>query len=166
MMPDKWWTDTTTDLFTPWEIHNQEDIYARESTLGKAHEKSLCYPLAAEGTMRYIETCPFSGILICRVEGGHLYHKRLSWGKREMTDNETCTLTADELDSVATAVAAFQRAGRPEDESGNYVIDGCTFVLEYIFEGRYHRYTTSSGAVPPELEALMGLLHRIYKRND
>ena len=83
-----------------------------------------------------------------------------------MTDNETNTLTADELDSVATAVAAFQRAGRPEDESGNYVIDGCGFVIEYILEGRYHRYTTSSGAVPPELEAIMELLHRIYMRNE
>lgn len=164
MMPDKWWTDTTTDLFTPWAIHNQKNTYARESTLGKAHEKSLCYPLAADGTMRYIETCPFSGILICRVEGGRLYHKRLSWGKRGMTDNETCTLTTDELDSVAMAVTAFQRAGRPEDERGNYVIDGCNFVLEYIIDGRYHRYTTSSGAVPPELEAIIELL--ICRKND
>ena len=83
-----------------------------------------------------------------------------------MTDNETCTLTTKELDSVSMAVTAFQRAGRPEDESGNYVIDGCHFVLEYIIDGRYHRYTTSSGAVPPELEALMELLHRIYKRRQ
>lgn len=166
MMPDKWWTDTTADLFTPWAIHTQKNTYARESTLGKAHEKSLCYPLAADGTIRYTETCPFSGILICRVEGGRMYHKRLGWGKRGMTDNETCTLTAEGLDSVATAMAAFQRAGRPEDESGNYVIDGCHYVLEYIIDGHYHRYTTSSGAVPPELEAIKELLHRIYKRNE
>ncbi len=83
-----------------------------------------------------------------------------------MTDNETYTLTADELDSVSMAVTAFQRAGRPEDESGNYVIDGCSFVLEYIIDDRYHRYTTSSGAVPPELEAIMELLHRINKREQ
>ena len=109
------------------------------------------------------ETCPFSGILICRVEGGRMHHIRLGWGKRGITDNETYTLTAEELDSVAMVVTAFQHAGRPEDESGIYVIDGCNFVLEYIMEGKYHRYTTSSGAVPPQLEAIIEILIRIYK---
>ena len=162
-MPDHWWTDTTADLFTPWEKHDWENTYARDHTLGKAHEKSLCYPLAADGTIRYVETCPFSGILICRVEGGRMHHIRLGWGKRGITDNETYTLTAEELDSVAMVVTAFQHAGRPEDESGIYVIDGCNFVLEYIMEGKYHRYTTSSGAVPPQLEAIIEILIRIYK---
>ena len=162
-MPDHWWTDTTADLFTPWEKHDRENTYARDHTLGKAGERSLCYPLAADGTIRYVETCPFSGILICRVEGGRMHHIRLGWGKRGITDNETYTLTAEELDSVAMVVTAFQHAGRPEDESGIYVIDGCNFVLEYIMEGKYHRYTTSDGAVPPQLEAIIELLIRIYK---
>ena len=162
-MPNNWWTDSTADLFTPWEKHDWENTYARDHTLGKAHEKSLCYPLAADGTIRYVETCPFSGILICRVEGGRMHHIRLGWGKRGITDNETYTLTAEELDSVAMVVTAFQHAGRPEDESGIYVIDGCNFVLEYIMEGKYHRYTTSDGAVPPQLEAIIELLIRIYK---
>ena len=168
-LPDKWWTDTTADLFTPWEQHNQENSYAREYTLGKAHEKSLCYPLAADGTIRYIETCPLSGILICRIEDGRMHRKGLVWGKRGITNDETYYLTAEDaedLDSVALAIAAFQRAGRPEDESGNYVIDGCTFVLEYIIDGRYHRYTTSSGAVPPELKTIMEALARISKNNE
>ena len=168
-MPDKWWTDTTADLFTPWAIHTQKNTYARESTLGKAHEKSLCYPLAANGTIRYIETCPLSGTLICRIEGGRMYRKGLVWGKRGITNDETYYLTAEDaedLDSVALAIAAFQRAGRPEDESGNYVIDGCSFVLEYIIDGRYHRYETSSGAVPPELKTIMEALERISKRRQ
>ena len=81
----------------------------------------------------------------------------------KLTDNDLYRLTAEELDSVENAVTAFHRAGRPEDERGLYVIDGSTFVLEYVTDGRYHRYTTSDGAVPPQLEAIIELLIRIYK---
>lgn len=162
-MPDHWWTDTTADLFTPWEKHDWENTYARDHTLGKAGEKSLCYPLAADGTVRYMEINPLGGVAIYRVENGRLYYFRLGGKGWKLTDKDSYTLTAEELDSVANAVAAFQRAGRSEDERGLYVIDGSTFVLEYVTDGRYHRYTTSSGAVPPQLEAIMELLIRIYK---
>jgi hypothetical protein len=163
-MPDHWWTDTTADLFTPWEKHDWENTYARDHTLGKAGEKSLCYPLAADGTMRYIESNPLSGVAIYRIENGRLYYFRLGGKGWKLTDKDSYTLTAEELDSVANAVAAFQHAGRPEDERGLYVIDGSTFVLEYITDGHYHRYTTSSGAVPPQLEAIIELL--IRRKND
>ena len=163
-MPDHWWTDTTADLFTPWEKHDWENTYARDHTLGKAGEKSLCYPLAADGTMRYIESNPLGGVAIYRVENGRLYYFRLGGKGWRLTDKDSYTLTAEELDSVENAVTAFHRAGRPEDERGLYVIDGSTFVLEYVTDGRYHRYTTSSGAVPPQLEAIIELL--IRKKND
>ena len=162
-MPDHWWTDTTTDLFTPWEEHDWKNTYARDHTLGKADERSLCYPLATNGTVRYIEINPLGGVAIYRIENGRLYYFRLGGMDWRLTDEDTYTLTAEELDSVANAVAAFQRAGRPEDESGLYVIDGSTFVLEFITDGRYHRYTTSSGAVPPQLQTIMELLIRINK---
>ena len=163
-MPNHWWTDTTVDLFTPWEKHDRENTYAHDHTLGKAGEKSLCYPLAADGSMRYIETNPFSGVAIYRVENGRLYYFRLGGRGWKLTDRDSYRLTAEELDSVANAVVAFQRAGRPEDERGLYVIDGSTFVLEYITDGHYHRYTTSSGVVPPQLEAIIELL--ICRKND
>ena len=162
-MPDHWWTDTATDLFTPWEKHDWENTYARDHTLGKAGEKSLCYPLAADGTVRYMEINPLGGVAIYRIENGRLYYFRLGGKGWKLTDKDSYTLTAEELDSVANAVAAFQRAGRPDDERGLYVIDGSTFVLEYVTDGRYHRYTTSSGAVPPQLEAIIEILIRIYK---
>lgn len=162
-MPNHWWTDTTADLFTPWEKHDRENTYARDHTLGKAGEKSLCYPLAADGTMRYIEINPFSGMAIYRIENGRLYYFRLGGRSWKLTDEDSYTLTAEELDSVSNAVAAFQRAGRPDDERGLYVIDGSTLVLEYVTDGHYHRYTTSSGAVPPQLEAIIEILIRIYK---
>lgn len=165
-MPDKWWKDTTADFFTPWEQHDWENTYANDYTLGKARERSLCYPLAAEGTMRYMESSPFGGVRICRVEDGRLYVKHSGGRDRRLTDEESYVLTADELDSVSNAVADFHRAGRPNDESGLYVIDGSTFVLEYIFDGRYHRYTTSSGAVPPQLEAIWELLRSVLKRKQ
>ena len=151
-MPDHWWTDTTADLFTPWEKHDWENTYARDHTLGKAGERSLCYPLAADGTMRYMEINPFD-----------LYLFRLGGRGWKLTDRDSYRLTAEELDSVANAVVVFQRAGRPDDERGLYVIDGSIFVLEYVTDGHYHRYTTSSGAVPPQLEAIIEILIRIYK---
>ena len=163
-MPDHWWTDTTADLFTPWEKHDWENTYVRDYTLGKAGERSLCYPLAADGTMRFIESNPFSGVAIYRVEKGRLYCMHLGGKGWKLTDKDSYALTAEELDSVADALAAFQRAGRPDDERGLYVIDGSTFVLEYITDGHYHRYTTSSGAVPPQLEAIEELL--IRRKND
>ena len=140
------------------------DTYARDHTLGKAGERSLCYPLAADGTMRYMEINPFGGVAIYRVENGRLYYFRLGGGGWKLTDRDSYRLTAEELDSVANAVVAFQRAGRPDDERGLYVIDGSTFVLEYVTDGHYHRYTTSSGAVPPQLEAIIELL--IRRKND
>ncbi|MBR3487838.1 MAG: hypothetical protein IKH33_00825, partial [Bacteroidales bacterium] len=163
-MPNHWWTDTTVDLFTPWEEHDWENTYARDHTLGKAHEKSLCYPLAADGTMRYLENNPFSGVAIYRIENGRLYYFRLGGRGWKLTDEESYALTAEELDSISNAVVAFQRSGRPDDERGLYVIDGSTFVLEYVTDGHYHRYTTSSGAVPPQLEAIIELL--IRRKND
>ncbi|MBQ3710722.1 MAG: hypothetical protein II887_08465 [Bacteroidales bacterium] len=76
------------------------------------------------------------------------------------------TLSSEELDSVAMAINAFHSAGRPKDERGIYVIDGSEFILEYIVNERYYRYATSSGAVPPQLKAIIELLQRIYKRKQ
>lgn len=166
IMPEEWWTDTTTDLFTLWENHYQENAYARDYTLGIADEKSLCYPRAADGTMRLLIDAPLGwGVLIYRVEGDQLYRKRVSSYYDEIKENEFYTLPDDELDSVIMAMDAFRRAGRPDDESGVYVIDGNEYLLEYTVNGHYYRYKTSSGAVPPQLESLINLLGRIYKRS-
>lgn len=165
IMPEEWWADTTADLFTLWEKHYQENAYAHDYTLGIADEKSLYYPIAADGTMRLLIDAPLGwGVLIYRVEGDQIYRKRVSAYYDEIKENESYTLPDVELDSVTMAVDAFRRAGRPDDESGPYVIDGCSFMLEYIINGKYHRYTTSSGAIPPQLKAIMGLLWNIYKR--
>ena len=161
-MPEDWWMDTTVNLFSLWEQHEQENIRARNHTLGIAYEKSLCYPIATDGTMRLMILDPLGwGVIIYRVEGEQIYRKRISAYGDELKDNEFYTLTDDELDSVSMTVEAFHRAERPDDESGPYVIDGCSFMLEYIINGKYHRYTTSSGAIPPQLKAIMGLLWNI-----
>lgn len=166
-MPEDWWMDTTVNLISPWEQYEQENIRARNYTFGIAHEKSLCYPIATDGTMRLMIIDPLGwGVIIYRIEGEQIYRKRISAYDDELKDNEFYTLTDGELDSVTIAVEAFHRAGRPDDESGPYVIDGCTFMLEYIINGKYYRYTTSSGAVPTQLEAIMGLLWNTYKRKQ
>lgn len=165
-MPEEWWMDTTVNLFSPWEQYNQENAFARNYTLGKAHEKSLCYPIATDGTIRLIINDPLGwGVLIYRVEGERIYRKRLSIKDNILKDNEHYTLSAYELDSVTTAVDAFHRAGLPDDEIGG-IIDGCTFELEYIMNGQYHRYINNSGFVPPQLKAIMELLQNAYKRKQ
>ncbi|MCQ2305373.1 MAG: hypothetical protein MJZ97_10325 [Bacteroidales bacterium] len=164
-MPDKWWTDTTTNVLYSWRRYDERNNYERNYAFGKAYEKSLCHPLASDGTMRFMESDVMGwGVLIYRIEDGKLYHKRVSVLDNELKDNMFCTLTTNELDSLSMALNAFQRAGRPDDESGAYVIDGSHFVLEYVIDGHYHRYTTSSGAVPPQLEAIQELLMRFCKR--
>ena len=166
IMSEEWWADTTADLFTLWEQQYQENVYAHDYTLGIADEKSLCYPIAADGTMRLLIDAPLGwGVLIYRVEGDQLYRKRVSAYYDEIKENEFYTLPDVELDSVTMAVDAFRRAERPDDESGVYVIDGNEYLLEYTVNGHYYRYKTSSGAVPPQLESLINLLGRIYKRS-
>ena len=163
---EEWWADTTADLFTLWEQQYQENVYAHDYTLGIADEKSLCYPIAADGTMRLLIDDPLGwGVLIYRVEGDQLYRKRVSAYYDEIKENEFYTLPDVELDSVTMAVDAFRRAGRPDDESGVFVIDGNEYLLEYTVNGHYYRYKTSSGAVPSQLESLINLLGRIYKRS-
>ena len=164
-MPDGWWSDTTVDLFTPWEQHENENACARKYTLGNAGEESLCYPLADDGTVRYVVSDPMGITTVYRVEGGQIHRIAIyGWSDNVRIEREYYSLTAGELDSVAMAVADFQRAGRPADERGIYVIDGADFHLEYIVDGRYHCYFTSDGAVPPQFDALMKLLRRIYRR--
>lgn len=165
-MADGWQNDTTANLFTPWEKHTYDNHYARKYTLGKAYEESLRYPAtAADGTMRYMITNPLGGIVIYRVQGGRMYYNRFPFSEKAkgQWSWDRVELTANELDSVAVLVDAMHKAGRPDDESGTYVIDGSTFTLEYIVDGRYHRYTTSSGAEPPQLKALGDLLWRLYR---
>lgn len=164
IMPEEWWADTTADLFTLWEKHYQENAYAHDFTLGIADEKSLCYPIAPDGTMRLIIIDPLGyGVLIYRIEGDRIYHKRISAYDDELKDNEYFTLTDEELDTVVTAVEAFHHAGLADDKIVR-VIDGCTFELEYIINGHYHHYINYSGIAPPQLENLMELMRRIYKR--
>ena len=164
IMPEEWWADTTADLFTLWEKHYQENAYAHDFTLGIADEKSLCYPIAPDGTMRLIIIDPLGyGVLIYRIEGDRIYRKRISAYDDELKDNEYYTLTDEELDTVVTAVEAFHHAGLADDKIVR-VIDGCTFELEYIINGHYHHYINYSGIAPPQLENLMELMRRIYKR--
>lgn len=145
-------------------ISAQENVSAHDYPLGIANEKSLCNPLAANGTMRLIIHDPLGwGVIIYRVEGNQIYRKRISAYGDELKDNEFYKLTDDELDSVTMVVDAFHRAGLPDDEIG-CVIDGCTFELEYIMKGQYHRYINNSGIAPPQLKAIMGLLWNTYKR--
>lgn len=165
-MPEEWWMDTTINLFSPWEQHEQENARARNSTLGIANEKSLYYPIAPEGTMRLMIIDPLGwGVIIYRIEGEQIYRKRISAYGDELKDNEFYTLTDDELDSVTMVVDAFHRAGLPDDEIVR-VIDGCTYELEYIKNGQYHRYINNSGIAPPQLKDIMGLLWNTYKRKQ
>ena len=153
-------------LLVALAVSAQENISARNSTLGIANEKSLCYPIAPEGTMRLMIIDPLGwGEIIYRVEGDQMYRKRISAYGDELKDNESFTLTDDELDSVAMAINAFHRAGLPDVEIVQ-VIDGCSFELEYIKNGQYHRYINNSGIAPPQLKAVMGLLWNTYKRKQ
>ena len=167
-MTDMWWADTCIDLFTPWEQHTWINSYTQEHTLGLAVENSLCYPLAADGTIRLTEDNPLGGTMIYRVEGGIIHRIRVVERPVEsiIIEREYYALTPDEIDSVSTVLADFQRVGRPDDESGSFAIDGSMFFLEYISDGNYHLYITSTGAVPTQLDALQKLLLRILNRRQ
>lgn len=147
-------------------VSAQENASAHDSPLGIANEKSLCNPIAPEGTMRLMIIDPLGwGVIIYRIEGEQIYRKRISAYGDELKDNEFYTLTDDELDSVTMVVDAFHRAGLPDDEIVQ-VIDGCSFELEYIKNGQYHRYINNSGIAPPQLKDIMGLLWNTYKRKQ
>ena len=167
-MPDTWWADSTIDLFSAWEEHTELNYSINNYNLGLVDEISLCYPLAADGTIRLTKDIGLGGTDIYRVENGVIHRIYLSelHGEIKHIEREYYALTPTELDSLSTAIDDFQCAGRPDDESGVYVIDGSEFYLEYILDGRYYLYVTSSGAVPPQLDAIEELLWRIYRRKQ
>lgn len=166
-MPDEWWANSTIDLLSLWEHYSNINTHLQKYTLGFAAENSLCYPLAADGTIRLTAAGP-AGTSIYRVEDGtihRIYMASHTWEPVNI-EREYYALALDELDSVTMAIKDFQCAGRPDDESGIYVIDGCNYFLEYIVDGQYHLYLTSDGAVPSQLDALEELLWRIYRRKQ
>ena len=166
-MPDEWWTDSTIDLLSLWEHYSNINTHLQKYILGFAAENSLCYPLASDGTIRLTAAGPV-GTSIYRVEDGtihRIYMASHTW-KPVNIEREYYALALDELDSVTMAIKDFQCAGRPDDESGIYVIDGYNYFLEYIVDGQYHLYLTSDGAVPSQLDALEELLWRIYRRKQ
>ncbi|MCR4811013.1 MAG: hypothetical protein K5867_00215 [Bacteroidales bacterium] len=167
-MPDVWWADSTLDLFSPWEEHTEQNYWNNNYTLGLVDEISLCYPLATDGTIRLMEDIGLGGTVIYRVEDGIIHRIYLSKHNEKVIrkEHKHYALTPDELDSVSMAIDNFRCAGRPDNESGPYVIDGTNYFLEYIVDGHYHLYLTSDGAVPSQLDALKRLLWRIYQRKQ
>lgn len=167
-MPDVWWADSTLDLFSPWEEHTEQNYWNNNYTLGLVDEISLCYPLATDGTIRLMEDIGLGGTVIYRVEDGIIHRIYLSKHNEKVIrkEHKHYALTPDELDSVSMAIDKFRCAGRPDNESGPYVIDGTNYFLEYIVDGHYHLYLTSDGAVPSQLDALKRLLWRIYQRKQ
>jgi hypothetical protein len=70
-----------------------------------------------------------------------------------------------ESDSVTSLINTFSHITRNNDDSGFYVIDGSTYLLEYIIDGKYYYYETSSGAEPKELIDILeyfGALNKKY----
>lgn len=165
-MPDMWWTDSTIDLLNPWEEHTEQNYSLNKYSLGPVDEISLCYPLAADGTIRLLQEIGLGGTEIYRVEDG-VIHRIYFFERPGEVKNMKHThyaLTPAELDSLSTAIDEFQRAGRSGDESGPYAIDGSWYCLEYIVDRHYHCYITSDGAVPSQLDVLIKLLRRFCKR--
>ena len=165
-MPDIWWTDSTIDLLDPWEEHTKQNYSLNKYSLGPVDEISLCYPLAADGTIRLLQEIGLGGTEIYRVEDGVIHRIYFfEWaGEVKNMKHTHYALTPAELDSLSTAIDEFQRAGRSGDESGPYAIDGSWYCLEYIVDRHYHCYITSDGAVPSQLDVLIKLLRRFCKR--
>lgn len=165
-MPDEWWTDSTIELLNPWEEHTKNNYSLNKYSLGLVDEISLCYPLAADGTIRLMVEYDLGCTDIYRVEDGVIHQIELFEinGRLISKKHEHYALPPAELDSLSTAIDKLHRAGRPGDESGPYAIDGSWYCLEYIVDGHYHRYITSDGAVPSQLDVLIKLLRRFCKR--
>lgn len=164
-MADSGLNDTTVNLFSLGEEHNRNERFLKY-TLGNAKEKSLCYPLAADGTMRYLAYSPLGGSHIYTVRNSSFVYKRYNHWDTLMRSVHYY-LTADELDSIMSIINAFHRAGRPDNESGCYAfVDGSDFMLEYVINGRHRTYFTSDGTIPPQLISLDELLVRISKRHE
>ena len=163
-MMEEWWKDTTDNLLYMWKKHADNNSYYKKHCLEKAREKSLCYPVGDNGIVRLIIMNPLGGNSIYRIQNGKLYFKHLRIYKPKLLINDSYELTPMELDSIALLVDAFSRLPRTNDDRGLYVIDGSTYLLEYIIDGKYYYYETSSGAEPKELEDITDAMYNLEKK--
>ena len=162
-MSEEWWKDSTTNLLYLWEKHSDDNSYYKKF-MKKAKEKSLCYSMGNNGIVRLIIMNPLGGNWIYRIQNGKLYFKYLRIYKPKLMINDSYELTPMESDSIALLVDAFSRLPRTNDDSGIYVIDGSTYLLEYTIDGKYYYYKTSSGAVPKELEDIIDAMYNLEKK--
>ena len=163
-MSEEWWKDSTTNLLYLWEEHSIDNSYHKKF-MKKAKEKSLCYPVGDNGIVRLIIMNPLGGNRIYRLQNGKLYFKHLRIFRPKLLINESYKLTSMESDSVTSLINTFSHITRNNDDSGFYVIDGSTYLLEYIIDGKYYYYKTSSGAEPKELIDILeyfGALNKKY----
>ena len=163
-MSEEWWKDSTTNLLYLWEEHSIDNSYHKKF-MKKAKEKSLCYPVGDNGIARLIIMNPLGGNRIYRLQNGKLHFKYLRIFKPKLLINESYKLTSMESDSVTSLINTFSHITRNNDDSGFYVIDGSTYLLEYIIDGKYYYYKTSSGAEPKELIDILeyfGALNKKY----
>ncbi len=154
-------TDThLTCLLSEWEVA-MDDILS-DDYRKMAKEKSICHPIASNGTIRFTQSHPFSGWTLYRIQDSSLYFKSNSYfTKKGGSQAYSRPLNADEIKRLESLLMSIHNQKFPP-KSIQYVIDGPSFRLEYVLNGQFYSVEYYLCFFPPEVEALSRFLEELY----
>ena len=163
-MPSRWWADTTLNVLNIWEEY-EDDNKSFKYYLCRG-ENSLCYPLANDGTVRLFCTGPFGGaIYIYRIQDDSLYYWEINRSTKRL-EKSVVLLPSSEIDNARVLIGAFHSAPRRTDDCNNLVPDACTYYLEYVVDGKYYCYSTTTGKETKELKNIMQFFFKATSKNS
>lgn len=137
-----------------------------ERVLPEFGEPSLCCPVAEEGTLRYMAWSPWGYVSVLRLQGRRIYVNRASgWptDRMKLEASDEFVLDDSQLAEVRRLMDVFLNAHLPDDMTGIYVIDGASYMLEYILDGEYRTFRASDGGEPKEFKTLAQYLWGLYR---
>ncbi len=147
-------------LLSAWEQAIRKFNHGRDYLA--ANEKPLCHPIAPEGTFRINLYYPFLGILIYRVQNNILYFTCLD--EYELTKEEKCSirLKPKEIAILDSLISEIHAADYPPQIFVGTLIDGPSYKLEYIKDGKYYSTEQSLCIFPYKIHNLCNYLEELY----
>ena len=147
-------------LLSEWEIamDDMDNCWGLKSM----REKSLCYPLAPDGTIRFTQSHPFSGRTLYRIQDNTLYFRNQSYySTKRGVQTYSRPLNADEMKKLNSLLMNVHHQNYPPKYI-QYVIDGPSFRLEYVLNGQFYSVEYYLCTFPPEVGALSRFLDELY----
>ena len=118
--------------------------------------------VAPDGTIRFIQSHPFSGWTLYRIQDNTLYFKSKSnFNQKGGSQAYSRPLNADEMKKLNSLLMNVHHQNFPP-KSIQYVIDGPSFCLEYVLNGQFYSVEYYLCTFPPEVEALSRFLDELY----